>query len=438
MPALSRPDSLTWSGQSSLNSSRPTTPDGESEGGYALPLSLDFENVVLVIGGLGFIGSHTALELLKAGYNVSIVDDLSNSFKVAFGRIKELALKHHSSRGTKMPSLQLHMLDYRSRGMRDVLDLYSVPSQKSTAAAVPHNARRSRISGVIHFAAFKSVSESISRPVQYYQNNVCGLVDLVSLLGEHNIRNLVFSSSATVYGCKADLGRPLREEDLVHPEAYVDDNGLEITPESFASLQSPYARTKFFCEAILADVARSDSSWRITCLRYFNPIGCDASGLLGEDPKGTPTNLFPVITQVLAGARKELDVFGSDWDTRDGTPVRDYVHVSDVARGHVAALATEAKEPFRTYNLGSGTGTTVAEAVRSLERASKRSIPVRLADRREGDVGSCVASNERAFRELGWEARESVSQCAEDLWNFVSKVQAPGTLQPERKAASPV
>ncbi|KAG8413415.1 hypothetical protein J3458_012978 [Metarhizium acridum] len=421
MPSLSHPESVTSSGGTSLNSSRPSTPGDECQHGY------DADQVVLVIGGLGFIGSHTTLELLKAGYNVSIVDDLSNSFKVAFNRIRDLALKHHSSRGTKMPSLHLHTLDYRSHSMRSLLDLYSETNWKSseTDTQAPHGVRRSRISGVIHFAAFKSVSESISHPVQYYQNNVCGLVNLISLLGEHNIRNFVFSSSATVYGCKADLGRPLREEDLVHPESYVDDNGVEITSESFASLQSPYARTKFFCEAILADIARSDSSWRITCLRYFNPIGCDSSGLLGEDPRGTPTNLFPVITQVLTGARKELDIFGSNWDTRDGTPVRDYVHVSDVARGHVAALAAKSVEPFRTFNLGSGTGTTVAEAVRSLERASKRPIPVRLADRREGDVGSCVASNERAFRELGWEAKESVGQCAEDLWNFVSKAQVP-------------
>ncbi|KJK78293.1 hypothetical protein H634G_06466 [Metarhizium anisopliae BRIP 53293] len=422
MPSLSHPESLPSSGGTSLSSSCPSTPDdGECQHGH------DADQVVLVIGGLGFIGSHTTLELLKAGYSVSIVDDLSNSFKVAFNRIRDLAVKHHASRGTKMPSLQLHTLDYRSHSMRSLLDLYSESSGKAseTDAQSPRGARRSRISGVIHFAAFKSVSESITHPVQYYQNNVCGLVNLVSLLGEHDIRNLVFSSSATVYGCKADLGRPLREEDLVHPESYVDDNGAEVTPSSFASLQSPYARTKFFCEAILADIARADSAWRITCLRYFNPIGCDSSGLLGEDPRGTPTNLFPVITQVLTGAREHLDVFGSNWDTRDGTPVRDYVHVSDVARGHVAALAAQAVEPFRTFNLGSGTGTTVAEAVRSLERASQRPIAVRLADRREGDVGSCVASNERACRELGWEAKESVGQCAEDLWNFVSKAQAP-------------
>lgn len=382
---------------------------------------------MLVIGGLGFIGSHTSLELLKAGYNVSIVDDLSNSFKSAFTRIRELAVNHHCSRGSKMPSFQLHTFDYQSRTMRNLLELYSTFTWQlpGSDGQAPQSVRQSRISGVIHFAAFKSVSESISQPIPYYQNNVCGLVNLASLLGEHNIRHFVFSSSATVYGSKADIGRPLREEDLVHhPESYVDDQGIDTIADPIVSgLQSPYARTKYFCEAILADIARSDPLWRITCLRYFNPIGCDPSGLLGEDPRGIPTNLFPVITQVLAGTREELDVFGTDWNTRDGTPVRDYVHVSDVARGHVAALRAKVNAPFRTFNLGSGTGTTVKEAVLSLETAAKQSIPVRLANRRDGDVGSCVASNGRAAKELGWVAQESVDQCAADLWNFVHENQ---------------
>lgn len=283
--------------------------------------------------------------------------------------------------------------------------------------------RKSSIAGVIHFAAFKSVSESISKPIAYYQNNVCGLVDLVELLGKHGIHNFVFSSSATVYGTKADAGRPLREEDLVHhPETYINEDKQQVRAEPMvAGLQSPYARSKYFCEAILADIAHSDPKWRIVALRYFNPIGCDSSGLLGEDPKGTPTNLFPVITQVLTGARKELDVFGTDWDTRDGTAVRDFIHVSDVARGHIAALASRNESPFRTFNLGSGTGTTVIEAVRSLSTASSKEIPVRWTGRRAGDVGFCVASKDRAEIELGWKAKESIPQCANDLWNYVSK-----------------
>ncbi|PHH70076.1 hypothetical protein CDD82_7354 [Ophiocordyceps australis] len=410
----------------SPESSRPTTPGSGFGSDFGDFVDTDqSRSFILVIGGLGFIGSHTSLELLKAGYNVIIVDNLSNSFETVFSRIRALATRHCRGTGREMPALHFHNIDYQSKSMECLLDMYSAPVQRRSLGTVPGVTRQSRIAGVIHFAAFKSVSESISRPIQYYRNNVCGLVDLVELLGEHNIRNFVFSSSATVYGAKADKGRPLREEDLVHhPESYLDETGSAVLAEPLVSgLQSPYARSKYFCEAILADIARSDPAWRIVCLRYFNPVGCDSSGLLGEDPKGVPTNLFPVITQVLTGARQELDVFGSDWETRDGTPVRDFVHVSDVARGHIAALSSGIEAPFRTFNLGSGTGTTVTEAVRSLEAAAKRAIPVRCTDRRDGDVGFCVASNERASRELGWTARESIPKCAEDLWRFVSKSQ---------------
>ncbi|KAK0386713.1 hypothetical protein NLU13_6548 [Sarocladium strictum] len=380
----------------------------------------------LVIGGLGFIGSHTSLELLKAGHNVIIVDDLSNSFEDVFSKIQKLASEHCAETNSTMPMLHFHKLDYRSQSMRFLLESYSTLVSVPSSHGSPRLSRQSHISGVIHFAAFKSVPDSIAKPIPYYRNNVCGLVDLMDLLGKNNIRNFVFSSSATVYGNKADLGRPLREEDLVHHvEPFIDDTGRETLAEPMSvGLQSPYARTKHFCEAILADIAVSDPSWRIVALRYFNPIGCDPSGLLGEDPKGVPTNLFPVITQVLTGSRPELDVFGSDWNTRDGTAIRDFVHVSDVAVGHVKALASPAKVPFRTFNLGSGTGTTVQEAVQSLEQAASKSIPVRLTDRRAGDVGFCVASNDRAFRELGWTAERSIPQCARDLWHFVTKTKS--------------
>jgi UDP-glucose 4-epimerase len=426
---------------SSLASTPPTTPGSGSEYGNPPYLSLGSSQTsspstsssnrfILVIGGLGFIGSHTSLELLKSGYNVIIVDDLSNSFDTMFTKIQKLAASHFHGLNQEMPALHFHKLDYRSTSMRFLLESYSdfvsVPSRDPSQQ--PSLLRQSRIAGVIHFAAYKSVSESISRPIAYYRNNVCGLVDLVELLGKHNIRNFVFSSSATVYGTKADAGRPLREEDLVHhPETYLDDENKEVHAEPVvAGLMSPYARTKYFCEAILADIAHSDPAWRIVALRYFNPIGCDPSGMLGEDPKGTPTNLFPVITQVLTGSRKELDVFGTDWDTRDGTAVRDFVHVSDVARGHIAALGSRNESPFRTFNLGSGTGTTVSEAVRSLELAASKDIPVRHTGRRAGDVGFCVASNDRAAKELGWTAKESIPQCATDLWNYVSKTQGVG------------
>lgn len=376
--------------------------------------SVASENV-LVLGGAGFIGSHTTLELLKAGKNVIIIDDLSNSFSDVVDKILQAATIWCKANGKKVPNLRFENLDYRSSALATLLDEYAISGTPTP---------RSRITGVIHFAAFKSVSESISQPIDYYRNNVCGLVDLVALLDTYGIHKFVFSSSATVYGTKADLGLPLSEYDVVHhPESFQDRHGntIHATP-GVSGLTSPYGRTKYFGEAILADVAYSDpSKWSIVALRYFNPIGCDASGLLGEDPKGVPTNLFPVITNVLTGRRETLDIFGSDWDTRDGTAIRDFIHVSDLARGHIAALDTKINAPFRTFNLGTGNGTTVAEAVKALEQASGRTVPSRLAPRRPGDVGSCVARNERALSELNWTATESLNQCALDLWNFVSK-----------------
>ncbi|KAM6517238.1 hypothetical protein FSOLCH5_008201 [Fusarium solani] len=388
--------SSSTSSLSSSNSSPLTTPGSEPDLGLAVssvPLSTSNGSFILVTGGLGFIGSHTTLELLKVGYNVIIVDDLSNSYHGVFSRIRMLAEKHCEEQGRKMPALHFHKLDYRSKAMQFLLESYST--------LVP------------------SVSESIERPFQYYRNNVCGLVDFVELLGKHNIRKFVFSSSATVYGTKAEEGRRLQEEDLVHHSTtYLDEMGNQRVAEPVVSgLQSPYARSKYFCEAILADIAHADPSWRIVALRYFNPIGCHPSGLLGEDPKGIPTNLFP------------LDIFGTDWETRDGTAIRDFIHVADLARGHAAALGAEINAPFRTFNLGTGTGTTVAEALQSLEAASSRRIPVKLAPRRGGDVGFCVAANDRAASELNWTAQESIQQCASDLWNFVTRSQSQPQVQ---------
>ncbi|KAK7747393.1 hypothetical protein SLS53_001647 [Cytospora paraplurivora] len=416
---------------------------------------------VLVIGGLGFIGSHTVLELLRAGFNVIVVDNLSNSYERVLHSIKMIAGKEHKLRGTQMPLVHFHRVDYRSRSMRFLLESYTdlVPVQNSTPESDDSDRQQmtyhSRITGVIHFAAYKSVSESIEKPLQYYNNNVCGLVSLLELLDKFAIRNFIFSSSATVYGAKANAGVRLREEDLVHlPETTVDpstNSTVQLIP-TVSGLTCPYGRTKYMAEAILADLAEADDRWRIVALRYFNPVGCDPSGLLGENPRNVPTNLYPVITQVLTGDRSKLDVFGSDWDTRDGSAIRDFVHVLDVARGHIAALRpapraaptdaaatpTVEKTPeqaslahsapadkpstgFRAYNLGSGNGTTVLEAVRSLEQAAGRPIPLELRGRRAGDVGVCVASNARASQELGWTPRESITQCAVDLWNFVGR-----------------
>jgi len=264
-------------------------------------------------------------------------------------------------------------------------------------------------------------------PIPYYLNNVCGMVNFLSLLQGFGIKNFVFSSSATVYGTKANDGVPLREEMCVHePLTYTDNEGKEVTQEpGVFGLTSPYGRTKWMCEAILADVAKSDPTWNITALRYFNPVGCHESGLLGEDPRQPPTNLVPVVVRVLTGAQAKLEIFGTDYDTPDGTAVRDFIHVVDLAKGHVAALAAAAKgsikEPFRAFNLGSGTGHSVREVVSSMQKSSGTTIPVVDCERRPGDVGFCVAGVDRASRELGWRTQKTLDDCAADVWNFTSK-----------------
>lgn len=404
---------------------------------------------IMVVGGLGYIGSHTTLELLKEGYNVLVIDDLSNSYENVLSRIRVLAEEFCVAQGQRMPALHFEQLDYRSPQMQAVLanySSYSVSSKPVSALArfpysnlqrtdsgiemetneapQPTVERRSRIAGVIHFAAYKSVEESIRMPLRYYSNNVCGLVDFLGLLEEFGIKNFVFSSSATVYGEGANCGVPLREELCVHhPESFVDSEGLERRAlPGVLGLTSPYGRSKFMCESILADLALADPTWSITALRYFNPVGCHESGILGEDPRQKPSNLIPVIATVLTGARPVLDIFGTDWNTPDGTAVRDFIHVVDLARGHIAALAASAagrtKAPFRAYNLGTGKGHTVREVLSSLEDASQRKIPAREVGRRAGDVGFCVAEVQRAETELQWRAERSLRDCAGDVWNF--------------------
>jgi UDP-glucose 4-epimerase len=384
------------------------------------------DRFVLVLGGLGYIGSHTTLELLKEGYNVLVVDDLSNSYQSVISSITKLASEYCSLVGRTMPSLVFHELDYRSSSMRSILADYSEPKPfYSRQDQAPSH--RSRISGVIHFAAHKAVEESIRSPLAYYQNNVCGLVDFIACLEDFGIKTLVFSSSATVYGSKTNEGKPLREEDLVHrAETYINSNGAEIMALPGAwGLSSPYGRTKYFCEAVLADIAHADPSWNIIALRYFNPVGCHESGVLGEDPRQQPTNLFPVIARVLAGSKSALNIFGSDWDTYDGTAVRDFIHVVDLARGHIAALAAAnigtVKDSFRAYNLGTGRGSTVLEAIRAFEECSGRQIPIRHVGRRAGDVGFCVASTTRVEKELVWKPERSLLDCASDTWNYICK-----------------
>lgn len=373
---------------------------------------------VLVIGGLGYIGSHTTLELLKNGFNVVLVDNLSNCYESALRTIKELAEQYCLDVGRKMPVVHFHKLDYQSLEMAGVLDLYDAPPvPQETNAALPVT-NRSRITSVIHFAGYKAVTESINNPLAYYANNTCGLVYLLRLLEDHSIYRFVFSSSATVYSAKTNMGTPLREE-LVFHGSEADDS--TIVPMTKCSLASPYARSKYFSEAILFDVAESNPRWTITALRYFNPVGCHTSGLLRELPRCCPSNLFPLMVQVLTGKLPHLDIFGSDWPTRDGTAVRDFVHVVDVARGHVVALKSPRKPGFEAFNLGSGRGTTVLEAVASMELASGRVIPVNWTGRRCGDVAMCVAATEKSEMELNWRPQECIVQCAKDVWNSVAR-----------------
>jgi UDP-glucose 4-epimerase len=378
------------------------------------------DEYVLVTGGLGFIGSHTSLELLKAGYNVVIVDDLSNSFHDVFSKIITLANRHFDSCGGQCPKAELYNANYRDdHAMRALFESHCTTTH-------PSQRRRSNITGVIHFAAFKAVEGSIRQPLKYYQNNVNGLVDLLDLLDEYDIKTFIFSSSAVVYGTLAeDIGH-LREEHVVHQnETYRDVDGTErhAQPGSI-SITSPYSRTKFFGEAILSDLAKSDPSWNIVGLRYFNPIGCDSSGLLGEDPRGVPSNLLPVVMKVITGQYEQLSVYGSDWSTPDGTAIRDFIHVTDLARGHTAALAAvqsqQIKGQYRTFNLGTGVGYSVLDVVAAMESASQRRVPTAMVDRRAGDVQSSVAAVDRARLELGWQTKESLAVACRDVWNYLN------------------
>ena len=376
------------------------------------------EQYILVTGGLGFIGSHTTLELLKADYNVIIIDDMNNSYPHVLDRIQTLAATYHDKRGSPMPSLTLHEHDYRDLdALQTLLKEHELP---------PHwGSPKSKISGVIHFAAHKAVEESIRNPLKYYSNNVNGMVDFVSTLGDFGIKTFIFSSSATVYGTIANSGVPLKEEHCTHgQEILTTSDGTDYIVEAGSTgITNPYGRTKWMCEAILADVAASDPEWTIVALRYFNPIGCDSSGLLGEDPKGKPTNLLPVVVNVMTGRSQELQMFGTDWDTSDGTAVRDFIHVTDLARGHIAALDTanegRLRENFRTFNLGTGRGYSVMEVVTAMETVSSRPIAKKAVGRRPGDVGYCVAAASRSSDELQWKTQKTLADACVDICNFL-------------------
>lgn len=325
---------------------------------------------ILVTGGAGYIGSHTVIELLKAGFHVHVADNFSNSHPVCLERISQITGK--------------------SFGFSEI-DLTDLTSLKDLFSS-------HRFDAVIHFAAFKAVGESVANPLMYFQNNLTGTLNLLACMKETGIKNLVFSSSATVYGEPASV--PITE-----------DFPLAVT--------NPYGRTKLMTEDILRDLYASDSGWNIGLLRYFNPVGAHSSGLIGEDPAGIPNNLMPYVTQVAIGRRPDLQVFGGDYPTRDGTGIRDYIHVVDLAIGHVKMVEKLASAPgLVTYNLGTGAGYSVLEVIRAFERASGRSVPYRVVARRPGDVPACFANAEKAARELGWKASRTLDDMCADSWRW--------------------
>jgi len=327
---------------------------------------------VLVTGGAGYIGSHTCVQLLQAGYEVVIVDNLSNSKPEAVVRIRELA-------GKSPVFCQADLLD--------------APRLEEIFAA-------HAIDAVIHFAGYKAVGESVALPLHYYRNNIMGTINLCEAMKKHGVRKLVFSSSATVYGLPETV--PIHEQFPL-------------------SATNPYGRTKLMTEQILDDLHRSDAGWGIVLLRYFNPAGAHRSGRIGEDPGGTPNNLLPYISQVAVGKRRELQVFGGDYPTPDGTGIRDYIHVEDLAAGHLQALDKLASSSgVHTYNLGTGRGLSVLELVRSFEAASGRTVPYTIVGRRPGDVAVCYADPAKAARELGFRAVRSVEEMCTDAWRWQS------------------
>jgi UDP-glucose 4-epimerase len=328
------------------------------------------KNGILITGGAGYIGSHTTVELLSAGHDVFIIDNLHNSKASVLDRIERIA-------GRRPAFAQI---DIRDRpALRQLFSTH-------------------RFDAVVHFAGLKAVGESAALPLAYYDNNVSGSVALVETMLEAGLKTLVFSSSATVYGDPASV--PIRE-----------DFPLSAT--------NPYGRTKLMIEEILRDVAKADPAWRIALLRYFNPIGAHASGMIGEDPNGIPNNLVPFVAQVAAGKLKELSVYGNDYPTRDGTGVRDYIHVVDLARGHLAALNTlRARTGVLTANLGTGRGYSVLDMVKAFSAASGRSIPYRIVARRPGDVAQCYADPAFARQTLGWQAQLGIDAMCTDTWRW--------------------
>lgn len=326
---------------------------------------------ILVTGGTGFIGSHTVVELLEAGRDVVVVDNLSNSSLTSLKRVEEITGKQ----------VVFYQVDIRDR------------------EALEEVFAKETIESCIHFAGLKAVGESIKKPWEYYDNNITGTLTLVDVIRRHGVKNIIFSSSATVYG---------------------DPDSIPVTEECpLKKCTNPYGSTKFMLEQILTDIQTADPEWNVVLLRYFNPIGAHKSGRIGESPNGIPNNLMPYITQVAVGKRERLGIFGDDYDTPDGTGVRDYIHVVDLARGHVMALKKiEEKAGLCIYNLGTGQGYSVLEVVKSFEEASGVKIPYEILPRRAGDIAANYADASKALRELGWKAEYTLRDMCVDSWNW--------------------
>lgn len=327
---------------------------------------------ILVTGAAGYIGSHTCVELLDAGYAIVAVDNLCNSSPESLARVERITG---------------HIIPFYEADVRDRTALTAI-------------LRTHRIDAAIHFAGLKAVGESVAQPLGYFENNVGGSVTLLQALGEAGVKKFLFSSSATVYG---------------------DPESVPISESARLSVTNPYGRSKLMVEQILEDLGKSDPSWAIGSLRYFNPAGAHPSGLIGEDPRGIPNNLMPFIAQVAVGRREKLSVFGNDYPTADGTGVRDYIHVVDLARGHLAALA----ELFRsgcgfTLNLGTGRGYSVLEMVRAFEEASGRRVPYQIVGRRQGDIAACYADPTNAWHTLDWRAKKGLAEMCADHWRWQS------------------
>lgn len=330
---------------------------------------------ILLPGGAGFIGSHTAVELLKEGKDIVIIDDFSNSTPKSIEAIKKITGK----------DFKFYEMDYADREKLEKVF------------------EENKIDAVMNFAGFKAVGESVQKPIEYYTNNISGALVVLDVMRKYGCKKFIFSSSATVYG---------------------DPEVIPITENSkVGGTTNPYGTTKLFIEQILKDIYKSDNTWDICILRYFNPVGAHESGLIGEEPKGIPNNLMPYIARVAAGVLPELSVFGNDYDTHDGTGVRDYIHVVDLAKGHVKALEKLDKENegLYIYNLGTGTGYSVLDMVKAFEETTGKEVKYKIAPRRAGDIATCYADPAKARRELNWTTEKTLEDMCKDSWNFIEK-----------------